>query len=240
MESRRIWCLLVTVAIAGSVNAKDKQRDWQNGKMLDTERTRHYVGTSGSSKTSGTVDIGERGSGKIDTETRTDETPMYKVYQTYAIETADRVYIVQERIRWVWSKAANLEVNGPVRYAVEGDTAYILDRQGKEHKTSIVKTIIKTSLPSPAAGGSAVPPPSEPSQIAKQPDFTTVVCKSTPDGAEITIDGKFVGTTPSTLRLAPGDHTVLLQKTGFKDWSRSLTVSESGDLNLDITLDRIQ
>ncbi len=40
----------------------------------------------------------------------------------------------------------------------------------------------------------------------------TVVIKSTPEGAEITIDGNFVGSTPFTLQLAPGDHEIVVQK----------------------------
>src|SRR6266478_7203412 len=36
--------------------------------------------------------------------------------------------------------------------------------------------------------------------------LSTVDIKSTPDGAEITMDDKFMGSTPSSLRLAAGDH----------------------------------
>jgi PEGA domain len=33
------------------------------------------------------------------------------------------------------------------------------------------------------------------------------------------------GSTPSTLRLAAGDHKVKLEKSGFKSWEKTLTVS---------------
>jgi hypothetical protein len=37
-------------------------------------------------------------------------------------------------------------------------------------------------------------------------EFSTVLVKSTPDGADISVDGKYAGSTPSTLRLSPADH----------------------------------
>jgi hypothetical protein len=44
----------------------------------------------------------------------------------------------------------------------------------------------------------------------------TIDVPSTPDGAEITVDGKLMGTTPSTLHLPAGDHTIRLEKAGFQ------------------------
>jgi len=55
--------------------------------------------------------------------------------------------------------------------------------------------------------------------------LSIVDIKSTPDGAEITVDEKFMGSTPSSLRLAVGDHKIKLEKSGFKTWERTLTVA---------------
>ncbi len=55
--------------------------------------------------------------------------------------------------------------------------------------------------------------------------LSIVDIKSTPDGAEITVDEKFMGSTPSSLRLAVGDHKIRLEKSGFKTWERTLTVA---------------
>lgn len=41
---------------------------------------------------------------------------------------------------------------------------------------------------------------------------------------DIEVDGNFVGSTPSTLNLAPGKHEILVKKTGYQDWSRSMMV----------------
>jgi PEGA domain len=42
---------------------------------------------------------------------------------------------------------------------------------------------------------------------------------------DIEVDGNFVGSTPSTLNLAPGKHDIVVKKTGYKDWTRSMTVA---------------
>ena len=69
--------------------------------------------------------------------------------------------------------------------------------------------------------------------------MSAVVIKSTPDGAEITIDGKLVGTTPSTVQLTPGEHTISIDKSGFKQWQRTITVTAGGAINLEATLDKL-
>src|SRR5207302_9395733 len=48
---------------------------------------------------------------------------------------------------------------------------------------------------------------------------------SNPDGAEIEIDGAFMGNTPAVLELEPGDHTVALRRGGYRLWQRKIRVS---------------
>lgn len=42
---------------------------------------------------------------------------------------------------------------------------------------------------------------------------------------DIEIDGSFVGSTPSSINLAPGKHEITVKKSGYKDWARSMTVT---------------
>lgn len=70
-------------------------------------------------------------------------------------------------------------------------------------------------------------------------ELSFVTFTSTPDHADITVDGKFLGTTPSSLRLASGDHSVTIEKSGFKAWQRIMTVGIGGDVSLDVTLDKL-
>ena len=45
---------------------------------------------------------------------------------------------------------------------------------------------------------------------------------SNPDGADIEIDGAFVGNTPSVIDLGLGVHNVVIRKQGYKPWERKL------------------
>jgi hypothetical protein len=66
----------------------------------------------------------------------------------------------------------------------------------------------------------------------------TVAINSTPEGADITVDGKYVGNTPATLRLGTGDHAVKIEKTGFAVWQRSVSVTAGSNLSLSPTLEK--
>ena len=70
-------------------------------------------------------------------------------------------------------------------------------------------------------------------------DISSIVVSSNPDFADITVDAKFLGTTPSTIRLAPGDHSVTIEKSGFKAWQRIMTVTAGGSITLEVTLEKI-
>jgi len=48
---------------------------------------------------------------------------------------------------------------------------------------------------------------------------------SNPDGAEISIDGNFVGDTPSEIDMPAGSHTLTIVKKGYKTWEHKLAVS---------------
>jgi hypothetical protein len=48
---------------------------------------------------------------------------------------------------------------------------------------------------------------------------------STPAGAEIQLDGSFVGSTPSTIDVAAGDHTIAMNKHGYQPWQREIKVN---------------
>jgi hypothetical protein len=69
--------------------------------------------------------------------------------------------------------------------------------------------------------------------------YSSVTIKSVPDGADITIDDKFVGTTPSTIQLLAGDHKIVVTKSGFKPWERSMSVNANGNLNVSAELEKI-
>jgi hypothetical protein len=61
---------------------------------------------------------------------------------------------------------------------------------------------------------------------------------SVPDGADIEVDGSFVGNTPSDVQVLEGDHSVSVKKVGFKNWERKLKVSAGSSVRLNAELDK--
>lgn len=69
-------------------------------------------------------------------------------------------------------------------------------------------------------------------------DSTGVSVKSNPEGAEIEVDGQFVGSTPSAIQLKAGEHKITLKKTGFASWERTITVAAGSSITVDATLEK--
>lgn len=61
---------------------------------------------------------------------------------------------------------------------------------------------------------------------------------SIPDGADIELDGSFVGNAPSDLQVPEGDHTIAVKKTGFKDWERKMKVNGGSSVRLNAELEK--
>jgi hypothetical protein len=70
---------------------------------------------------------------------------------------------------------------------------------------------------------------------AKAATSANVEISSTPSGADIEIDDKFVGSTPSTIGVAPGEHSIAVKKTGFLTWQRKVTIT-GGHINVNADL----
>ena len=74
----------------------------------------------------------------------------------------------------------------------------------------------------------AGPEPSSPSPAPVPPpvQLATLEFWSSPSGADVYVDGAFVGTTPSSLAIPPGEHTIAMRKQNFSTWQRKLQVSD--------------
>ncbi len=79
-----------------------------------------------------------------------------------------------------------------------------------------------------------VPPPTTPGAgagtgvgTAAAAAAASLTVDSSVAGADIAVDGKFVGNTPSTVSVADGQHTITVTKKGYADWSRTMNVSGS-------------
>jgi len=63
--------------------------------------------------------------------------------------------------------------------------------------------------------------------------------ESDPPGADIEIDGSFVGDTPSDVQVTEGEHTVSVKKTGYKNWGRKLKVNGGSSVHINAELEKV-
>jgi hypothetical protein len=148
MVQRQSWAVALSMLMSLVAFSAEKVRNWQTVKVVDTERSRYFAGTVGSGNTTGTAQSNGN-YGTYQGQTNTSQTAVYRVYQTFAIEGDTRVYMAQERLRWKWSKPANLTVNAPVKFAVEKRKLFVIDDDGKEHEMEILKQVLKQAPPAP-------------------------------------------------------------------------------------------
>ena len=130
--------LTVAVLLIGTI-AFAATRQWNSGKLLDTEQqkvtegsTTHY-NTDAQKKTKN----GQTDYSRNTTATTNDNTDTYEVY---TIQGPEKTWIAREKLLFPWSKPANVTVGAELKYVIEGRKLIILDEDQKEHKASIVKT----------------------------------------------------------------------------------------------------
>lgn len=90
------------------------------------------------------------------------------------------------------------------------------------------------------------PPPTPPpapaaSALKMEPELVTVQCFSDPTGADIFIDGEYVGNTPSILKVTPAKHRLEFQLAGYATLAQILDLTSSNQLRtIQVTLDKVQ
>ena len=107
----------------------------------------------------------------------------------------------------------------------------LVNNDAGDMKKRVDESLVKLKpvpLDSPAA------PSDQPKAAVAQ---ASLAVDSTPAGADIEIDGAFVGNTPSTLTVAPGSHQVAVRKKGFAVWTRTLNVT-GGTVHLNAELEQ--
>jgi hypothetical protein len=60
--------------------------------------------------------------------------------------------------------------------------------------------------------------------------------RSEPSGAEIYVDGKFFGSTPSTLQVPEGNCLLSVRSPGFQNWERDMQLIAGSDINVEAKL----
>ena len=88
-----------------------------------------------------------------------------------------------------------------------------------------------TGAPSPAVATNGTP-------AAANVTKGRMHLESAPPGADIELDGSFVGNTPSDVEIAEGEHTIGIKKVGFKSWERKMKVSSGSSVNVSAELEK--
>jgi PEGA domain-containing protein len=142
-----------------------------------------------------------------------------------------------------------------------GLEVYYVDDKGKERKQLYTLVDMSGRAGPPAAAAAVatqpvsaasaphqnppVPAPAPPvgsAQAVPGEKVDKVRCNfsSTPSGAEITLDGKYVGNTPSEIAVSTGTHVVLLSIPGYGQWKRDLTVMAGSEITVSAILQKQQ
>jgi hypothetical protein len=139
----RIKVLAIVICLLAMVpEARADDHKWQTGTLTATEKQQVPTGSTVTSST----DASGKSSGDstkysgTSTKTKTDN---YDTYQVYTVESGNTIYVARERLLFPWSKPAKLSLGKEVKFAVEGDSMYILDGTEKQHKATIIKSSLK-------------------------------------------------------------------------------------------------
>ena len=151
-----------------------------------------------------------------------------EVINTLLVQVDDEPpYRVRCVVETKWSRCAQL-MKGFSFDAVHeknGLTIYYLDAQGKLRKqlyTYVADEPKGGAVPAGAAG-------------AVKCSFTSM-----PPGAEVSVDGHYVGSTPSIVNVNTGEHEVMVSMPGFAQWKKELGVSSGSQLTVNAILERVQ
>jgi hypothetical protein len=221
-------CFIVISAIAvfsSSAFCVNEARNCRTGKLLDVQQSKSMVPTTSTEH----VEKKNKKNGK--TEYDTFSTPGMEERTTFTVTVAlgDMTYTGESNYIGFGFKPTVFIVNDPVRACVDGKKLVIIRPDGKDYKSNIVQAV-RNSQPAepagaPAAGGAAAAAAPDNSSKAR------LQVTSTPPGADIEVDGAFVGSTPSSLELTTGDHNVVIVKNGYKQWTRTIRIT-GGDISI--------
>jgi hypothetical protein len=126
--------------------------------------------------------------------------------------------------------------------AIFSDSTRELGNSVKDACAAILAAPVKPQPPEAPPQAQPAAPQAEAPAIAAKPAQTDVTAhvevSSVPSGADIEIDGSFVGNTPSTVELSMGDHVITIKKSGQKNWERKIKVT-GGKISISAELEAV-
>lgn len=116
-------------------------------------------------------------------------------------------------------------LGGSVEEACKAITAH-----WSAHSAERAAALAAQAQPAPVAATQA------PAPAPVVPAAPKITVTSNPVGADIEIDGSFVGNTPSSVDMTPGDHVIRITKSGYAPWERKMKVM-TGSININAELE---
>jgi hypothetical protein len=120
----------------------------------------------------------------------------------------------------------------------------LVDAKGKDRPPANEVAGVVQPIPVAAASRQSAPVPAAttPASSVQEilPEKVRCNFTSTPSGAEISVDGRYMGSTPSEVGLGVGTHIVVFSAPGFTQWKRELTVVSGSELSVSAILQKAQ
>ena len=135
---RSVWFVTTALALACIIAtpAKQKEKRWQTGKLVDTNKSTFYT-QSAQTKIRGKTDSSGNVRGTATTEA------VKNTIFSVTIEAAGYMYIASRPNSFWLGKDPSLLliVNDSIQFAIADGALYLRDQQGKEQKFSIDKVM---------------------------------------------------------------------------------------------------
>lgn len=160
------------------------------------------------------------------------------VLNTMLVVASDgNAYVLGCEAAFRWSKCKGLQTGDVFRASrtEQGLRVHATDAGGKATEVDFSVLNSRSLKPEQAQN------PSTSAPVKPEPRGTgtvTVLCGQA--GAEIYVDGKFVGNPPVMLDLPEGPHDFEVKSEGFTAWKRELEVLKNSAVTLNATLDKAQ
>ena len=240
---KRLWIALLFAAV-GACNLS-AQTAWQYARIVD-------VSKSVNTKTKAWV---------VNTPITEDE-----ITYTISVHVQDKVIFgTYEMTPEESAPPEEWTANYPVKIQLTGDRMYVRGPTGELSFHVVRRKVAKLMTPltidekkqleqMEAPAGSMVgfssdkaesvssskpvesaPPPAP---VNLPPTTGTVNVRSTPYLSEVFVDGDSMGYTPAKVSLPPGKHSFRVEKSGYKAWTKEITITAGSDLTLDASLDK--
>ena len=166
-----------------------------------------------------------------------------KYTHTYKVQTATKIFELDCGKEAVFHSTGEecfaggkpIEVGDVLHFRIDKDSACIpiLDQNGMQSGEEKLRIL---SAEAAEAKKDTPPAPAPRVQQVAASNIIKLSIASAPAGADIEVDGGFVGNTPSSIEVAAGEHSITVSKNGYKSWERKLKAS-GGNVNLTVELE---